>query len=387
MLWHIPGVESEQAKQTSQQLPDDLRPAKARQRRTTRVWDEDAARTFLVEADTYNLATVRPDGAPVARPLNGVIIDDWLLFHGAFAGEKMECLGQPAVVSAYSAVATLPSYFFDPVLACPATTYFKSAMGHGPLLAVDDPGLKARMLQALMEKYQPEGGYAHMVDEPAVYHKELKAVRVFGVRLYQVTGKCNLGQDRPTPRTMNAVRGLYQRGAPGDVRAIEAILEMSPLARPSEWQWERADQPGYSLVVWPSYDLAQKHAEMLAGQYWRMQSSVADMRSAILASQAWVGLVDDDGQLLAAARATSDQVWVATLSDVVVHSAWRGRGLGTTLMQCLLHHPAVRGCSYQRLGTSDAVDFYARLGFISADTQAGAQRSHWMVRRTGPPAL
>ncbi len=381
-MWHISIVKNDQLRQTSDATS--TRPQLARQRRTTRVWDDSAARAFLVEAHAYNLATVRADGAPVARPLNGVVLDDWLLFHGAFAGEKMECLGQPAVVSAYSAIATLPSYFFDPVLACPATTYFKSAMGHGLLLAVDDPELKARMLQALMEKYQPEGGYAHMIEEPAVYHKELKSVRVFGVRLEHVTGKCNLGQDRPAARTMNAVRGLYRRGAPGDVQAIETILEMSPGARPHEWQWEQADQTHHSLVVWPSLDLAQQHAQMLVGQYWRAHSSAEDMRAAIVASQAWAGLVDDTGQLLAAARATSDQVWVATLSDVVVQPAWRGRGLGTTLMQCLLDHPAVRNCRYQRLGTSDAASFYARLGFVPADIQAGAQRTQWMVRRATP---
>jgi GNAT superfamily N-acetyltransferase len=256
-------------------------------------------------------------------------------------------------------------------------------MGHGVLEAVDDPGLKARMLQALMEKYQPEGGHAHLVEEPAPYHKELKAVRVFGVRLRQVTGKCNLGQDRPAPRTMSAVRGLYRRGAAGDVEAIETILEMSPAARPTEWRWENAGATPYSLVVWPSSELAWQHAQMLVGQYWRVHSSPEEMRAAILASQAWVGLVDDDGQLLAAARATTDQVWVATLSDVVVHSAGRGRGLGTTLMQALLDHPAVRGCRYQRLGTSDAAHFYARLGFVSADMHAGASPTQWMVRRPG----
>lgn len=293
----------------------------------------------------------------------------------------MDCLGQPAVVSAYAAVATLPSYFFDPVLACPATTYFKSTMAHGRLLAVEDAELKARMLQALMEKYQPEGGHAHLVGDAAVYHKELKSVRVFGLRIEQVTGKCNLGQDRPLERTMNAVRGLYRRGAPGDVQAIETILEMSPGARPFEWQWQSADRGRYSLVVCPTAELAREHAQLLVGQYWRTQSSPDAMRAAILASQAWVGLVDDAGQLLGAARATSDQVWVATLSDVVVQPAARGRGLGTTLMRCLLSHPAVRACRYQRLGTADAVSFYARLGFVAADAPAGTQHSHWMVRR------
>jgi len=384
-MWHTGCMESEQAGQTSKSNTaasnNTAAPTTARQRRVTRVWDEAAARAFLAQADTYNLATVRADGAPVARPLNGVMVDDWLLFHGAFAGEKMDCLGQPAVVSAYTAVATLPSYFFDPVLACPATTYFKSAMGHGTLLAVDAPELKARMLQALMEKHQPEGGHAHFIEDADVYHKELKSVRVFGVRLEQVAGKCNLGQDRPPERTMNAVRGLYRRGAPGDVQAVESILEMSPAARPTEWQWESADHQRYSLVVCPTPELARQHAQLLVGQYWRANSSADAMIAAIVASQAWVGLVDDTGQLLGAARATSDQVWVATLSDVVVQPQWRGRGLGTTLMRSLLDHPTVRGCVYQRLGTADAMDFYGQLGFVAADVHAGVQRSHWMVRR------
>lgn len=355
-------------------------PPLARQRRATRVWDADAARVLLKDAATYTLATRRPDGAPVLRPLNGVLVDDWVLFHGAFAGEKMDCVGQPAVVSAYEAVATLPSYFFDPRLACPATTYFKSAMGHGTLLAVDDEDLTLRMLQALMEKYQPEGGHAHFVHERAVYEKELKSVRVFGVRLDCVHGKCNLGQDRPTERTCGVVRELWRRGAPGDLAAIEAILASSPDARPPEWTLPDPSGP-LALVVEPSLDWATQHAHMLAAQYWRTQSSLEDIRTSILASQAWLGLVDAAGLLVGAARAVSDQVWVATVSDVVIRERHRGRGLGTSLMQHLLAHPAVRACRAQRLGTADAMSFYARFGFVLAGEDTTTPNSSWMVRR------
>lgn len=351
----------------------------SRQRRATRVWNEESARALLSAAPVYSLATRRADLDPVLRHLNGVLLDDWLLFHGAFAGEKMDCLDQPAVVSAYCEVATIPSYFVDPILACPATTYFKSAMGHGVLRAVEHPDLKARMLQALMEKYQPEGGHAHFVESKDVYKKELRAVRVFGVQLQQITGKCNLGHDRPTERTRAVVRGLFARGKEGDCKAIETILEFSPVARPDEWT-RTVHGHVYSAHIYPSPDLERQHAQLLVGQYWRKNSSCEHMRAAIASSQAWVGIVDEEGTLLAAGRAVADRHWVATICDVIVRLEDRRVGLGTWLMELLLAQPAVSGCVAQRLGTTDTSTFYERLGFHVVEPDVSGPK--WMVRRS-----
>lgn len=117
---------------------------------------DDEGRELFATLPVMQLAGVDPDGQPVLRTLNGVVDDGWVCFHGSPAGEKTTLLGQPVVVAVEETVARIPSYFMDPERACPATTLFRSAQVHGVLQKVDEPQRKARVLQRLMEKLQPD---------------------------------------------------------------------------------------------------------------------------------------------------------------------------------------------------------------------------------------
>lgn len=293
------------------------------------------------------------------RCLNGVLVDDWLLFHGAKNGEKSTCIGQPAVVSAHEEIADIPSYFVDEQKACPATTYYRSAQARGTLENIDSTEIKARLLQALMEKLQPEGGHVPLcVDEP-LYQADYRAVRVFGLQIEHVMGKENLGQDRPPERTRKVVEGLFQRGKPGDLEAIEHILELSPAARPPTWNLPS----GVTLRVAPTRADIEAHARLLGPEYWRVNTPPDAIARSISQSTAWVGAHDAGGALIAAGRALADGDWAANIYDVVVAPGFRGRGLGRAVMALLLEHPRVKCCARQRLGTADAQEFYRRLGF------------------------
>ncbi|MEZ4408607.1 MAG: pyridoxamine 5'-phosphate oxidase family protein [Polyangiales bacterium] len=125
----------------------------------------DEAVSLIARAPVAHLASTDDDGAPVLRAVHPVVIDGWALFHAAPVGEKTRCLGRPAVLSVEEVVAEVPSYFTDPSRACPATTLYRSAQAHGALTEVRSPALKAAALQALMEKYQPEGGHVPIFAE------------------------------------------------------------------------------------------------------------------------------------------------------------------------------------------------------------------------------
>ena len=73
-------------------------------------------------------------------------------------------------------VAHLPSWMSDPVRACPATTLFRSVQVHGTLLAVEDLALKARALEALMQRWQPEGRYHPIDAADPLYRGELEGL-------------------------------------------------------------------------------------------------------------------------------------------------------------------------------------------------------------------
>src|SRR5690242_6959067 len=95
--------------------------------------DRGQAKALFERAAVVHLATTLEGGSPLLRTLHGVVVDDYLAFHGAPTGEKAETAGRPAVISCEELVAEIPSYFVDPQRACPATTYYLSAQVHGHL--------------------------------------------------------------------------------------------------------------------------------------------------------------------------------------------------------------------------------------------------------------
>ena len=75
------------------------------------------------------------------------------------------------VASADEVVAQVPSYWIHPELACPASTYYLSALAEGTVQRVHDLARKARILNALMERFQPEGGYAPLRSTKALLRR------------------------------------------------------------------------------------------------------------------------------------------------------------------------------------------------------------------------
>jgi GNAT superfamily N-acetyltransferase/nitroimidazol reductase NimA-like FMN-containing flavoprotein (pyridoxamine 5'-phosphate oxidase superfamily) len=305
-------------------------------------------------------------GAPLIRALNGVVVDGALCFHAAPVGEKSDAIGGAAVVTVEEIVATVPSWFSDAERACPATTLYRSAQAHGTLEAVTSRGDKARILQALMEKFQPEG--RHVPLDPAharfseLYDKQLDALAVVRLPLADVDGKSKLLQNRSPEERALVCDKLWRRGEPGDVRAVELIRAANPDMTTPEFL--RSDIPGVTLscALGPR-DVAGAIA-LLAAQYWNVAYSPERIGAAQLASPAWVGAYDDKRRLVGSARAISDGCKTAWIYDVVTAPEWRGRGVGERVMRLLLDHPAVRDCPNQLLGTRDAVDFYRRFGFV-----------------------
>lgn len=343
----------------------------------------DRALALLRRAPFVHLATTTPEGAPVLRALDAAVLDDGVYFHGARAGEKTRCLGRPAVVSAEELVAHVPSWMVDPRLACPASTLFRSVQVHGVLTEVVEPAEKARVLSALMQRWQPEGRHDPITADHPHYRGELQGTLVLRVGLDQVDGKEKLLQNRRPEEVARVVEGLWERGQPGDPAAIEAIREANPGAATPPFL---TAPEGLRLAVALREGDAEQAERLLGGEYWwdGLGLPRALIQPAQRAAQAWVGAHDGSGRLVAMARATCDgrQAWIY---DVVVDPARRGTGLGRRLMELLLDHPAVRRVPVVRLGTRDAQGFYRKFGFADAEAQPHSPGSSDMVLfRPGP---
>jgi GNAT superfamily N-acetyltransferase/predicted FMN-binding regulatory protein PaiB len=335
---------------------------------------------FLKQADQLHLALTRPDGMPMLRTLNAAVTDDWLLFHGAPAGEKAQCIGRPVVVQAETVVASIPSYFSDPEKACPATTFFISVQAHGTLEKITDPNVKGQALQGFMLRYQPEGGHVPIDFDNPLYQNAIRGVLVLGVRTSELTGKAKLGQNKLPHEVQGIMEKLWQRGRSGDARAIALMFEHHPeSSRP-----ERFRGPA-DTWLWPTLGPSDASAavDLLEGHYWTAGVPREVLARAQLGASAWVGARDAQGKLVATARANSDGARHAYVADVAVAPAYRGRGVGEAVVRLLLEHPAVRGAGLVRLATQDAQPFYERFGFQPEEqVQFAFPMARLLLRRT-----
>lgn len=338
------------------------------------------ARALFARSSTVHLAG-QGDAGPIGRTVHGVVCDGALYFHAAAVGEKQGLVGREVVIWSDETVATVPSYFLDPVLACPATTLYRSAMVRGTLEAVDDLGEKARALMALMARLQPEGGYAPITADDPRYHKAVASIGVLKVSLDAAVAKHKLAQNRTPDERARLVASLWARGAPGDDAAIEAIRGANAAVTVPA---VLASGEGYSLHARLPSTVLDGAVALLRDAYWHTASTPEGIAAMHREAAAWVGACDAEGRLIASARVVSDRVRNAWLYDVVVAEAWRGRGLGRRVVALALDHGAVRGVERVSLGTRDAHGLYEKFGFVRAVDTPLANRLMTRIQRSEP---
>ncbi|MCU0701118.1 MAG: GNAT family N-acetyltransferase [Myxococcaceae bacterium] len=319
------------------------------------------AHELFRDVEAMQVAGTSADGEVLLKTVHGVVDDGWVCFHSAPAGEKTSMLGRTVVVSVEETITRLPSWFFDAERACPATTLFRGAQARGVLTEVVDPTRKARVLQRLMEKLQPDGGYVPIEAGAPLYRVAVKGLLIAGVPLAGATAKAKLAQNRSDEARVKVLELLWRRGLAGDARAIELLREANPTT-PTPGFLRHAH--GVTLVASLDRRALAEVVELLRGTSWNAGVSESALRRAHLESQAWVGARSADGQLIGTARALSDGGKTAWIFDVCVREDWRRRGVGQALMRLVLDHPSVRSCRRVRLGTRDAQALYERFGFV-----------------------
>ncbi len=336
----------------------------------------DTALDIFRRAPVVHIAAVKPDGQPILRTVHGVVMDGAIAFHAGPKGEKAPMAGWPAVVNVEELVAEIPSHFVHPERACPATTYYLSAQAKGRFEQVEAPAGKARVLQALMERLQPEGGHQPITDDDPMYEAAVRGIRIFRLPLEDVTAKVKLGQNRSPEDMQGILRSLWRRGDARDLSAIETIIAHRPETRPAFLR----GPDGTELVVRPAAEEAAAAAALVEGQYWNVGVSEAELTAAHARSDVWVGAREtSSGALIASARALTDGAKIAMIFDVAVAPQWRGRGVGSRVFELLLDHASVRSARRALLRTKDAHRFYERFGF-----RVGDEGRHDLLLRPRP---
>jgi nitroimidazol reductase NimA-like FMN-containing flavoprotein (pyridoxamine 5'-phosphate oxidase superfamily) len=191
--------------------------------------------SFLNEERVGRVASIDEQGYPQIIPMNFVYVKNDLIdtqsdnknigaiyMHSHPIGEKIENIKRNSKVGfeVDSYVCFLPSYYFHPTDASQADTLYISVVIKGNAAIVQDPDEKANALNALMNKYQKEGGYELLSSNMG----SVREVTVLKVVPDQIRGKYKIGQHWIPRYRLKMARNIIQREAEDDARRILKIM-------------------------------------------------------------------------------------------------------------------------------------------------------------------
>ena len=140
---------------------------------------------MLKQSLVGRIATINRKGIPVIKPVNFLYWGGKIYFHSSMKGEKISDIRRksPVCFEVDEPIAFVPAT--GP--ACRSSYCYRSLIVKGHAALVNQQDKKLEILERLMEKYQPEGGYSEIREEI------LKRTAVIEISIQEMTGKENLG--------------------------------------------------------------------------------------------------------------------------------------------------------------------------------------------------
>ena len=193
---------------------------------------------FLSSQQTGRIASIDDNGFPQIIPMNFVFINDAVYMHSHIRGEKLDNIkrNQKVGFEVDKSLEFLPSYFSDPTDASLADTLYISVVIKGNASIVSDKEEKTNVLNGLMEKYQPEGGYEPIRPDMDV----LKGVEVIKIVPESLRGKYKIGQNMDMKSRVELAKLILERNSPTaketlDVMGFEIVDNEPKLVDDNPW--------------------------------------------------------------------------------------------------------------------------------------------------------
>ncbi len=176
---------------------------------------------FLNSEHVGRIASVDENGFPQVIPMNFVFLNDAIYMHSHTKGEKLDNIRKNSKVGfeVDRELEFLPSYFEDPKDASLADTLYISVIIKGKGFIVEDRSEKTVALNALMQKYQPEGKYEPLTSQMQVVDE----VAIIKVIPNLITGKYKIGQNlRPEDR-IELAKKIFERNSPTAINTLKVM--------------------------------------------------------------------------------------------------------------------------------------------------------------------
>ena len=201
-------------------------------RRHDAALDDDEWRTFLAEHDFGQLvASGRGRDVPVIVPTHFVYDGDRTIrLHLAVPNPAWEAIAENAMV----VMAVIDAYTYIPTQwnANPGapveygipTSYYAAVQAICRASVVDDPAAIARILEAQLAHFQPEGGHAPVEPGETIYGKNLSAIRGLELAVVDVRAKFKFGGNKTPEHRLRIAEQLSKRNARNDRAASGHLL-------------------------------------------------------------------------------------------------------------------------------------------------------------------
>lgn len=179
----------------------------------------------ILQACEYGTLSLISEGKPYVVALNFVFFENSIFFHGAKEGKKIEAIKSNPnasflVVKPYSFI---PSFFSDTMAACPATQFFASVLFEGTISFIEDGNIKAKVLNALMKKFQSEDSFEEISYEKAMYTKMLDKTAIFELKPQNISCKIKVGQNLNEEKRNRLMEKLKSRDLGIDEETIKQM--------------------------------------------------------------------------------------------------------------------------------------------------------------------
>ncbi len=176
---------------------------------------------FLNKEHVGRIASMDRDGFPQIIPMNFVFVNDAIYMHSHTRGEKIENIKRDPKVGFEidRELEFLPSYFSSPTDASQADTLYISVVikGYGTIVSENDE--KSMALNALMEKYQPEGGYEKITSDMPVVDE----VAIIKVVPQTMRGKYKIGQHLDKNARKNLAQKIFERNSSTALETLQIM--------------------------------------------------------------------------------------------------------------------------------------------------------------------